>query len=321
MLAPNAVETRVAAARYTHIVDGDREAALRQLRAALASAPSRSDVLASAALLEMELGSTASAIADLTTAARLDPRSPDVLKSLADANIYLQRFADARSAIERARALRPTSLALAWTQVRVCMAQGDLECVHTVLHEVEEELGTRPVVAYMALREDVISALDSAQLREMIELTPADFDGGRGDWALALAEGHALLGDRAAARAYGDSAAAAYAAQMRGGGMGGRKNDQAMLVALHGLALGYANRSGPAATEAERALRMAPAFGYVLYLAARTLLLNGDREGAISLLGDLVRLRTDIYTPAWLRMDPNLALLRHDPGFERLVGR
>jgi hypothetical protein len=94
-----------------------------------------------------------------------------------------------------------------------------------------------------------------------------------------------------------------------------------MLVALHGLALGYANEAAPAVAEAERAARMAPDFGYVVYLAARTLSMSGDRERALTLLGDLVRLRGDIFTPAWLRIDPNLATLRHYPGFERLVGR
>jgi Serine/threonine protein kinase len=320
-LAPSTVETRVAAARYAYIVNGDPETALRQLRAALVSSPSRSDVLATAARMEMELGDTESAIADLTLATRLDPRSPDVLKLLADAHVHLQRFADAQDAIGRARALRPTSLSLAWTQVHVSMAQGDLDRIRRVLHELEAALGSRPVVAYMALREDAISTLDSAQLRQMIELTPADFDGGRGDWALAVAEGHALLGDRTAARAYGDTAAVSYAAQLRGGGIGGRKNDRAMLVALHGLALGYANQPAPAATEAERAVKMAPDFGYVLYLAARTRLMGGDHERALALLSDLVRLRADIYTPAWLRMDPNLVLLRRDRRFERLVAQ
>jgi tetratricopeptide (TPR) repeat protein len=300
-------------------VTGDVQAGLRELRAALQSSPRRSDILASAARLELELRRTNAAIDDLRRAVRLDPRSPDVLTLLAISYLDLQRLPDAHAAITRARALRPTSLRLAYTQARIAAAQGDLDGVRRVFREVEQTLGLRPIVAYTALREDLIFALDSAQLRLMLALTPADLDGARGDWALALAEGHTLLGHPAAARAYGDTAAVAYAELQRSVGAHGQPSDASQLVALRGLALAYAGQAAPAVAEAERAVAMTPDFDYALYLAARVHLMTGNWEQALARLERIVRLRFGWYTGAWLRIDGRLSPLRGEPAFQDLV--
>jgi serine/threonine-protein kinase len=318
-LAPESPDTRLAAARYADFVTGDAGAALSQLRAGLEVAPGRADLLAAVGGFEVELGRTAEGLGDLEHAARLDPRSPAVLSNLAGSYLSLNRLPEAETAITRARALRPGSMELAHRHARILAAKGDLEGVQRVLRTMEQALGARPVVAYVALREELIPLLDSTRLRRMLTLTPADLDNGYADWALALAEGNWLLGNKVAARSYGDTAAAAYAAQGRSVGSRLSARDRAMQVALRALALAYAGRAAQA-DAAARAAAEPQADNYVHYVAARAHLVAGDLEQALDQLELIAsgRLR-GAPTKAWLRIDPTFALLRGNPRFERLV--
>jgi TolB-like protein/tRNA A-37 threonylcarbamoyl transferase component Bud32 len=320
-LAPESPDTRLANARYADFVTGNPTAALRELRAGLQVAPRRADLLARAGPLELNLGQVAQGLSDLEQAVRLDPLSPEALAGLAGAYLQLHRLPESEAAITRARALRPSSVALGYQHGFILAAKGDLAGVRRVLQAMEQVLGSRPVVAYVALRENLITLLDSAQLRQLLTLTPADLDYGRADWALALAEGHRLLGNMPKARAYGDTAAVAYAALQRSVGAHLSPDDQAMQYGLRALALAYAGQAVEAAAGVRDAIA-ASDFWYVRHLAARTYLLSGEIEQAIGQLELLIHPKRgpSYYTGAWLKIDPAFARLRGNSRFEQLVG-
>lgn len=56
--------------------------------------------------------------------------------------------------------------------------------------------------------------LDSAQMRLLVTLPPAAFDGDRGQWGLSHAQAYALLRNGTKARAYADSARLAFESQL-----------------------------------------------------------------------------------------------------------
>jgi TolB-like protein/tRNA A-37 threonylcarbamoyl transferase component Bud32 len=325
MLSPESPDTRLAAAQYAGVLAGQGDtAALRELRAGLEVAPNRADLLARAGNIEVGLGRTEQGLRDLEHAARLDPRSPSGLAALAWVYLRLQRVPEAEAMITRARAVRPGTISLGYRHAYILAAKGDLDSLRRVLHTMEQMLGSRPVLAYVALREDLITVLDSAQLRLTLTLTPADLDNGRGDWALALAEGHWLLGNRSAAQAYGDTAAAAYATLERSVGAHMSQDDLALQYSLRALALAYAGRAADAAAGVRRAIAASPGpmYGNVHRQAARTYLLTGYPEQALDHLELLITAPTSSllrYTPAWLRIDPAFASLRGDARFEQLA--
>ena len=319
-LAPDSPDVRAASARYHLTVEGDFTAALRDYREALRIAPHRSDLLSAAGTVEMELDRWPEALADLEHAARLNPRSPDAASWLGIAYMRLRRYPESRRELERARALRPNSLSLGYALARLDAAEGDLAGVRRVLRELERTSGARAVAAYVALREDLIWAIDDDQLRTLTTLTPDDLDGGRADWALAVSEAHRFLGDSARSRAYGDSAVTAYNAMLA---TWGNRRDRGQIVVTRALALALAGRLGEARATADEAGRLLPLgsglqSSYVTYVRARIDVLAGDRTAAVA------RLRSLVDHPAQqsrssLAIDRTLAPLRGDPGFEALM--
>lgn len=57
---------------------------------------------------------------------------------------------------------------------------------------------------------------------------------------------------------------------------------------------------------------------YFHYVVARTRLLLGNRTGALDELEGVMR-RPFYVTAAWLRIDPNFAVLHSNPHFDRLT--
>ncbi|HET9039768.1 MAG TPA: protein kinase [Gemmatimonadales bacterium] len=319
-LAPASPDVRAASGRYKLNIDGDFVGALAEYRQGLRVAPNRSDLLAGAAVAELELGRRNEAVADLRHAASLDPRSPDVASSLGGAYLRLRRYPEARAEIERGRRLRPTSLSLAYVLARIGAAEGDLDAARRPLRELEASAGARGVVAYVALREDLIWTLADDQLRMLTALTPADLDGGRGDWALAVAEAHHFLGDSAQARAYGDSAASAYAELLAGWG---RRKDRGQVVVTRALALALAGRTGEALREAERAGVLQPLgsglqSAYVAYVQGRVFAMAGERARAVERLTAVLAVPAQVSRGSF-RIDRTLAALRDDAAFQSLI--
>jgi eukaryotic-like serine/threonine-protein kinase len=315
-LAPESPDTRKARGRYLHVVRGDPGSALSEYRAALRMAPSRSDLLDAAAEAEVDLAQWSDAVVDLEQAARLDPQSPDVIGDLGTAYMRLRRYGDARTMLERARALRPGSMSLAHNRARLAAMEGDLEGIHQVFRTMEQIAGRRRLVAYVALREDLVWALDDEGRRTLLTLTPADLDGAVADLAVARAQVHWLRGERTLARAWGDSAAAAFTELLAQYGDQLHRNQ---LIALHGLGLAYAGRYDQAVAEALRAEAERPKdqnsqTSYVRYAVARIFVLAGRPDDAIDRLEALAS-EPGLRAAGLFRIDPNFDPIRHHPRF------
>ncbi|MGN6393531.1 MAG: tetratricopeptide repeat protein, partial [Gemmatimonadales bacterium] len=319
-LAPGSPDVLAASARYHLVVEGDFPAALRDYRRALQAAPQRSDLLSAAGIVEMELDRWPEAVADLEHAARLDPRSPDAASWLGVAYLRLRRYDEARREVDRARTLRPNSLSLAYSRARLAAAEGDLAGVRSVLREAERTAGGRAVAAYVALREDLIWALEDDQLRAITALTPDDLDGGRADWALALAEAHSFLGDTLRSRAYADSAVVAYDAMLA---TWGQRRDRGQIMVTRALALALAGRLDAARAAAEQSVKVQPLgpglqSAYVTYVQARIDALAGERASAVARLRALLG-HPGMNSRGSLAIDRTLESLRGDPAFQALL--
>ena len=319
-LGPGNANVRAASGRYQQLVRGDFARSYQEYREGLRLAPHRSDLLSGIGVAEMELGRWSEALADLQHAVRLDPRSPDAIGSLAVAYLRLRRYPEARREITRARALRPTSLSLAYQRARIAAGEGDLEGLRRVLREMEPSAGARGVVAYVALREDLIWALEDDRLRLLTQLTPEDLDGGQGDWALAVSQAHRLLGDTARSRAYADSAAAAYAEMLT---QWGDRMNRGQVVGTRAYALALAGRTDAALSAGDSAVTLMPIGAgvqgpYVAYLRARVDVLAGQRRRALGRLAEILLYPAHV-SRGWIRIDRTLADLRGEPGYEALI--
>jgi eukaryotic-like serine/threonine-protein kinase len=320
-LAPDSPDVLAASARYHLGVEGDFAAALHDYREALRGAPHRTDLLIGAGTVEMELNRWPEAVADLEHAARLDPRSPDAAFWIGSAYLRLRRYDDARRELDRARGLRPASLSLGYARARLAAAEGDLPALRRVFAEMERTASPRALAAYVALREDLIWALEDDQLRVVTTLTPDDLDGGRADWALAVSEAHRLLGDSIRSQAYADSAVVAYDTMLA---RWGDRRDRGQIMVTRALALALGGRMGDARVAADQAGATQPLGSglqgpYVAYARSRIDGMAGDRGSAIA------RLRAILAVPAqqsrgWFAIDRTLDPLRGDPEFDELIG-
>ena len=235
----------------------------------------------------------------------------------------LRRYSEAQAALDRARALRPTSLSLLHDQAQLYAAQGDLAGARKALALAHEVTDSTTVVAYVALREDLLWLLNDAQQRLVLTLTPADLDGGRADWALALAETYGRRGDRRKARAYADTARVEYGPLIQNMS---NKADRAQLAGLQALALAYLGKAQEGVEKGNEALNAAKLAAapigqrsYIQFLLARIYLLAEQPEKALDQLDQLLKTPGSRVSLGLLKIDPTFDPLRGNPRFERLV--
>jgi eukaryotic-like serine/threonine-protein kinase len=318
-LAPDLPEAHDALGAYYAVVRDDYARAAAEVQAGLRLSPNNALLVRDAAYAEIGFGHWDQAIALTEHATQLDPRNLGTATDLGWQYLYLRRYADARTVLDRVLATVPGRLDVRQFRAKVDLAQGDLPAAREIIRKGSFAVDTATLVVLLA-ETHIGWALDSAQGRVLRSLPPSAFDNDRGIWGLVLAQEYALRGDRVRARAYADSARVAYEAHLRV-----TPND-ANLHAQHGVALAYLGRRDEAVAEGKRGVALVPmstdAFSGPAYLhqLARIYILVGEPEQALDQLEPLLKLPYYL-SPGWLRIDPNFAPLRGNRRFDRIIAQ
>ena len=317
-LASERPEGYLALAEYHRNVTADAARALAQAQLGLKIAPTDVNLLVVAALAQQQLGRWDAASELLAKAQSVDPRSVVTGWRLARSLLFRRHYDEAAAACERALQIDPTHLGLLETRVMIFAARGDLAGARAAAQHAPAQVEPAAFVAYVASYYDLFWLLDDGQRALLYQLKPADFDDDRGSWGLALAGAYALQGEGARARAYADSARAAFEDQVRA------TPDNAQLHSLLGVALAYLGRKDDAIREGRRGVELGPisrnAFSgpYLVHQLARSYILIGEPEQALGQIEVLLKIPYYL-SPGWLRIDPAFDSLRKNPRFQKLA--
>ncbi|HTC24899.1 MAG TPA: hypothetical protein VK688_11070, partial [Gemmatimonadales bacterium] len=317
-LSPGRPETQLALGYYYQNVIGDNARALAAFESGLKTAPGNADLLTGSALAEQSLGRWDAALGHLQRAQSLDPRSVLTARRLATTLVWMRRYKDALPQAERAISLAPTNLSVIQARAFVPLAQGDLAGARAVLAAVPTDVEPTAVAAFFGVYADLGWVLDDPHQQLLVRLRPSAFGDDRANWGIVLAQTHWQRGDKATARIYADSARMAFEENIRA------TPDDPQQHVLLGLALAYLGRKADAIREGLRGTQLLPitrdAFAgpYMQHQLARIYLLVGEPEKALDQLEPLLRIPYSL-SPGVLRIDPNLAPLKGNPRFEKLL--
>ena len=321
-LAPGAYEGYMARGIDDLLVAHDVAGAFAAQETAVQLAPSSADAILQDGYCKAALGRWPEALEDARMAVMLDPRSAEAAGGLSGLLVVLRRYPEARGEAERGLALSPGDLNLIDIRAVSLLAGGDVPAARAALRDVPPTLDRARLIVYVTSRwPDMYWALDSAdRTLALVAMRPAAYDNDAGQWGLARSQLHWLSGGAAQARAYADSARAAFEAQI---GNGPGTNFQHL---YRGVALAALGQRAAAVQEGERGFQMSLAthdqyFNIPIgrHLLAQIYAMAGDHARAT---GELDTLLSNPYfvSRAWLRLDPEWAPLRDDPGFQRLLG-
>jgi Flp pilus assembly protein TadD len=294
---------------YYTTVRRDFARALDEVLLARARDPNNADLLDQQGYTEGHLGRWESAIAHLDTAVRLDPRGDNNAEDLGLAQLYTHRYPEARLSLDRALTFNPANLTSIEWRMLVSLADGDRAGAQRITRDALTHVDTTTLIAYLASVRDLGWALDSAQQHVLRRLSPAAFDDDRGTWGLALAESYAAAGDSARARAYADSACAAYRTALAA------SPTESETHAHYGVSLALLGRAADAVHEGELAATLLPASVdardgiYIQHQLARIYVLTGHPDKARTVLAPLLR-EPGYLSRRWLEIDPDFAALR-----------
>jgi len=312
------VSGQIALANYYAEVEGDPVRSLEEARIGLRSSPNDAHLLTHAAWAEQQLGLWQEALAHLTEAQALSPRSAETAHALGFLLLRLRRYAKAHDAYETSLRLDPDNLTYIIHKGLVHLAQGDLNIARGEIKAAARSVGTTELALYLAAYHDLYWILDDVEQEVVLRLPPSAYLRGRVEWSLVRMQLHAFRGDSLSTRAYADSARVALENRIRSD-----PSDPVSHASL-GLALAHLEQREHAISEGQRAVALLPlnkdALGnpYLQHQLARIYLLLGEHEDALDVLEQLLDVPY-LLSPGWLRIDPTFDPLRGNPRFESLA--
>ena len=316
-LQPNRAEGHQTLAEYFKAVLADTSRALAEDSAAVALAPGNPDLLTTLAIDEWSVGRWDDARGHYQKAARLDPRSMSATLRLGRAELWTRHYPDAEQTYERGLTLAPENLAAREFRAMVALAQGDLAGARDVVRRTPATVAPASLASFFATVYDLAWVLTDDQQNRLLAMAPGEFEADPAVRSLVFAQIYSLRGDAGRVRTSAESARAAFEAQLRSS-----PDDPALHTSL-GLALAYLGRNADAIREGTRGVALVPAnkdAGFYKHQLARILALAGQSDKAVETLDGLLR-TPYVLSARWLRIDPNFAALRDNPGFQKLIAR
>jgi serine/threonine-protein kinase len=317
-LAPALADGHTARAGYFLKVRRDAVRALGEDSAALALAPRDVNTLRRTGYVEATLGRWDAAVAHVAEASRLDPRSVPAANDLGHLQVMRGHYVEARRALEHATTLSPTDVNVIEDNLLLALVRGDLAGARALLRSVPPNTDRNALIVYVSTYGDLGWVLDSSDAEQLLTLGPSAFGGDPAAYAIVRMQEYAFRGDQRHARAYADTARAAFESELKAA------PEDAQRHALLGVALAYLGRRDEAIREGVQAVALLPIprdalLGpYVRFQLVRIYLLLGEPERALDQLEPLLTVPY-VVTPGWLRIDPNVAPLRGNSRFERLL--
>jgi TolB-like protein/Tfp pilus assembly protein PilF len=314
---PRGALGHIALGRYYLVVDVDAARAATELETALKAAPGDATPLSVLGTVNRSLGQYEKALGYARSAYTLDPRSSSRAGQVAWTLLWMRRPAEAQPIAERAQALAPTSLSLNERLAMISLSEGDVAGARRIV-DGATQVSRADLAAYMSNYWDLGWVLDDSTQRLVLSLGPEAFDDDPAAVAMVRAQIYGWRGDRAASRAWGDSAQRYFAQHLR------ETPNDAQRHVIRGLALAYAGKRDEAVAEGERAVALLPiekdaeTGAYFVHQLARIYLHTGQPEKALDRLEKLMSVPYYL-SPAWLRIDPEFVPLRGNPRFERLA--
>ncbi|HEV8122806.1 MAG TPA: protein kinase [Gemmatimonadales bacterium] len=326
-LAPGSLEARLAYGYYLYYGQGKYAGALEELDAADRLLPNTSEIISARGLLLRRLGRWDEALALITRAVDLDPRSQSAMVYLGETYVLLHRYDEAAEAYSRLLAMDPRSASGIANRFMVLLyGQGDTTQAASFFQSsvplLNDQNRSTLQSRMAAFRRDYPAATAAAMEADPRVLT-VNF-GGR-DIGLALL--YRAAGDSVRMRAWADSAIRLDQDLLevrRRRGPDDPFGAQSIVELQSAIAYALKGDSARAVPMAERAAaRYSPERDAVEGLQARrwlaiTYTLVGRTGDAVGILRDMLQ-RPCMLGLGDLRFDPTWDPLRNDPGFQQLV--
>ncbi len=317
-LEPEREEARLALARYYYHGLSDYRRTEEELSRIPATTPHEVEFFTLASLVERRLGKWEEAIRDGEKAVELDPQDAALAVNLVQTYSGLRRFKESERVAETAtRRLGEAATARLWiVKGEAALGAGDLERAAATIESIrrKENLEYQSMRVWIALlrRDSASRCRAGGRSRRGIE-----------EGAELLAHGS---NERARAAGRGEAREAFAEIERLAEASSARRPDEPEALADLAVAKAGLGESEEAVRHARRAVAIRPIsadalFGPNLQLRlAEVLMMTGDREGALNLLGELVQVpfgpnRGDLqFSPVW---DD----IRTDARFEELLAQ